>query len=69
MPVCTGERKGPGIHLLSAAKWQCPAPANMRFREVGGRIARFLCSWCAYSSVSPTVVKQHEEKEHLKTGA
>ncbi len=46
---------------LSAAS---PAPANMRLRKVGGRVARWYCSWCATSSVSPTVVEQHEEKEH-----
>ncbi len=52
--------KGRGI----AGGHDPPAPAKMKLRKIGGRIARFFCSWCAYSTISPTVVEQHEEKEH-----
>ncbi len=66
------ERKGSeangteGIRVAPASPTvaRCPTPANMRLRSVAGRVPRWYCSWCAYSSISPTVVEQHEVKEH-----
>ncbi len=63
----SGERKGSGTILCGIG--QPPAPANMRLSKGTGvkggtSMLEFRCEWCGFHSVSPTVVEQHEEKEH-----
>ncbi len=62
------ERKGSGRREARSPGQTSRAPTNLRLSKLGGRIARWYCDSCAYSSVSPTVVEQHEEKEHQTAG-
>ncbi len=55
------------VHVASA--YLQTRPANMRLSKGTGirrgtSILEFRCEWCGYHSVSPTVVEQHEEREH-----
>ncbi len=67
-PPANNERKGSRGAASLRVESTCvpPAPADVRLSKLGGRIERWYCDSCAYSSVSPTVVEQHEEREHPK---